>query len=170
MKIEIKYITEEHIPGFREAVGSVARERKYLGWVDAPPLKMTQKFVRSNIKNNYPQFIAVDEAEKVLGWCDIFPSELEGLSHSGSLGIGLLPEIRGRGVGSRLLTISIDHAFANGMTRVELDVYSTNPRAIRLYEKFGFQHEGVRRNGRFIDGEWSDRIMMGLLKEEWHRV
>ena len=95
MKIEIKYITEDHILGFRAALDFVSRERKYLGFVEAPPIDQVKKFVRSNIENNYPQFIAVDESEKVQGWCDIFPSELEGFAHSGSLGIALLPELRG---------------------------------------------------------------------------
>ena len=56
-----------------------------------------------------------------------------------------------------------------GLECIELDVFSTNTRAIALYEKSGFLHEGIKRKARFIDNEWSDRVMMGLLREEWHR-
>lgn len=33
----------------------------------------------------------------------------------------------------------------------------------RLYEKYGFEHEGLHRRGRIIDGHVEDVIIMGLL-------
>ena len=71
-KIEVIPIVEEHIPSFRNCLDSVARERVYLGMTKAPPIDSTFEFVRSNIKNNYPQFVAVEE-NRVVGWCDIIP-------------------------------------------------------------------------------------------------
>ena len=48
----------------------MARERIYLAGVKARPIKSTREFVKGNIENNYPQYIAV-EGKRVVGWCDI---------------------------------------------------------------------------------------------------
>ncbi len=53
----------------------------------------------------------------------------------------LLPEVQGRGIGSRLIRGVIDDAFAAGRD-VELDVLAANPRARRLYERMGFSVVG----------------------------
>ena len=71
MKIKIKPITEEHTLSFREAVGTVARERKYLIFVDTPTLEQSIAFVKNNVEKGYSQFVAVDLSETVVGWCDI---------------------------------------------------------------------------------------------------
>lgn len=52
------------------------------------------------------------------------------------------------------------------LNRIELTVYDWNPRAIRVYEKIGFQKEGVLRDGMFRAGKWHDLVLMGLLKGE----
>ena len=53
------------------------------------------------------------------------------------------------------------------MNRVTLNVFEYNPRAIRSYEKSGFQHEGRVRGGLLKDGQRWDMIYMGILREEW---
>ena len=62
---EIVAIAEEHFSGFRAAVDVVARERKYLAHLEAPPLEETRRFVLRNIELGYPQF-AVLSAESVV--------------------------------------------------------------------------------------------------------
>ena len=57
-----------------------------------------------------------------------------------------------------------------GLHRLELDVFSFNPRARRVYEKLGFQVEGVRRQA-IPDGDgWGDDILMAMLEEEWRQL
>ena len=50
--------------------------------------------------------------------------------------------------------------------RIELDVYAENLRAIRVYEKVGFAHEGVRRQAHYKFGRYHDVLVMGLLRGE----
>ena len=59
--------------------------------------------------------------------------------------LGVLPEFRGLGVGSRLLTAMRDRAFAEGHQRVGLIVDFDNPRAEKLYTSLGFQRVGEKR-------------------------
>ncbi len=61
------------------------------------------------------------------------------MRHRGSIGISVLKAHWGRGIGSALMAQLIAFARENGFAQLELEVRSDNARAIRLYEKFGFQ-------------------------------
>lgn len=50
--------------------------------------------------------------------------------------------------------------------RVELEVIKCNVRAISCYKKCGFVEEGIKRNKCYIDGEYLDTIIMGILRDE----
>ena len=92
-------ITEEHIEGFRAAVDAVAREKKYLAFLEAPSLEATRAYVLNNIEHRYPQFI-VESDDRVVGWCDVIPNLSRPVyRHSGILGVGLLAQFRGQGIG-----------------------------------------------------------------------
>jgi ribosomal protein S18 acetylase RimI-like enzyme len=79
------------------------------------------------------------------------------------LGIGLVPEWRGRGVGRRLMEHALEAARAFPLARVELWVRADNARAIALYRQIGFEEEGRRRRTLLVDGVYYDDIMMALL-------
>ena len=157
-------IAEEHIPGFRAAVDVVARERKYLAFLQAPPLEDVTRFVLANIEHGYPQFVVLS-AGTVAGWCDVIPNRSRVIySHCGTLGVGLLPEFRGRGIGRQLMQRTIDAAFAFGLTRTELTVRENNLNAIALYKSLGFEIEGLYRNAVRIEGRYENLYSMALLR------
>ncbi|MGE6632156.1 GNAT family N-acetyltransferase [Bacillus sp. NPDC077027] len=56
------------------------------------------------------------------------------------------------------------------LNRLELEVFSHNPRAIRSYEKAGFQYEGKRRQALRFHGQYSDEIIMSILREEYEQL
>ena len=161
---QIVPIAEEHIPGFRAAVDVVARETKYLAFLEAPPLEDVTRFVRDNMERGYPQFVVLS-AGTVVGWCDVIPNRTRVIySHCGSLGIGLLPEFRGKGIGRQLMQRGIDAAFAFGLTRIELTVRERNANAIALYNSLGFEVEGLHRNAVCIGGQYENLYSMALLR------
>jgi len=155
---------EAHIESFREALDAVARERHYLAMLEAPPLKEVQRFVRENMRNGRPTFVALDGA-RVIGWCDILSLDRPLYVHAGVLGIGVLDGYRQQGVGKALMAATLAAAKAVGLTRVELTVREHNVRALRLYEKMGFVIEGVKRRGVRLDGNYEDLICMATLLE-----
>lgn len=164
MTITIEPISTAYIKGFHQALDSVARERRYLLFLEAPSLEQVESFVRSNIIENVAEFVALDSGE-VVGWCDVLPNTKTGLTHTGVLGMGVVADYRRRGIGHRLLEATVARALANGLTRIELEVFSSNRAAIALYEKFGFEHEGRKRKARYVDGLWDDIIIMSLLND-----
>jgi RimJ/RimL family protein N-acetyltransferase len=160
--VQIVPISEEHVESFHRCLDSVARERRYLGLVKAPPFESTRDFVLSNIRNKIPQYVAI-EGDRVVGWCDIVPNKGEGFTHCGTLGMGVLRDYRGKGYGTRLIEDTIYAAKEFGLNRIELEVFISNVSAVRLYETRGFIHEGVKRKARKLDGKYDDIFMMALI-------
>ena len=155
----------EHIESFHRALDVVARERKYLTLLEAPPLRQTRDFVLASIRNGDPQFVALAEGE-VVGWCDIRRHFFPAHAHRGTLGMGIIPAYRGRGLGMRFLQATLDKAFAVGLVRIEFDVHADNARALALYTKAGFVREGAIRDAVFVDGEYRDAIAMALVRRD----
>jgi ribosomal protein S18 acetylase RimI-like enzyme len=162
----ISSITEDDIMGFHEAVDYVAKEKRYLDFLAAPPFESTRSFVRENIKNNHAQFVARADG-KVVGWCDIIPKRKgTATSHCGILGMGLLPEFRSKGLGGKLIQAAIEKSMQQGLTRTELNVRELNKSAIAFYKKFGFEIEGLKINAAKIDGIYENYYFMALLTEK----
>lgn len=161
-EIRIEPIREDHVEGFREALDIVARERKYLIFLEAPPFSAMLAFVRDNIAAGHPHMVAVADG-KVVGWCDIRRATRDAQAHCGVLGMGIVPGYRDRGLGRRLITAALDAARAAGLHRVELNAHADNLRAIALYERVGFEHEGIARDAVKIDGRYIDSVNMALI-------
>ncbi|HIP95838.1 MAG TPA: N-acetyltransferase [Anaerolineae bacterium] len=74
----------------------------------------------------------------------------------------------GKGYGTDALKTLLRFAFQEmNLHRVQLRVHDYNARALRCYEKCGFQHEGRQRQALFRDGEYHDVLLMGILAGEF---
>lgn len=159
--IQIVQMTEAYIEGYHHCLDAVARERRYLAFVEALPLAASRTYVLSMLASGAPQYVALRDAQ-VVGWCDITPHRFVGMMHCGSLGMGVLSDFRGQGIGLGLITHALNATRAGGLERVELEVFASNMPAIRLYEKVGFIVEGVKRKARKLDGLYDDIVEMAL--------
>ncbi len=84
-------------------------------------------------------------------------------SHVRVLGMLVIKGHRGMGIGTELIARSLEWARAQkGIEKIQLAVFSGNQKAYRLYEKFGFQVEGVKKRQYYIDGEPQDEVEMAL--------
>jgi RimJ/RimL family protein N-acetyltransferase len=77
--------------------------------------------------------------------------------------MGVVAEASGKGIGTRLLEEAKRWAAARGLHRMELNVMAHNHRAIALYERVGFVHEGRRVDCLLIDGAFLDELYMALI-------
>lgn len=77
-------------------------------------------------------------------------------------------EFWGHGYGTDALKLLVEFLFFQwNFHRLSLDTWDGNIRAIKAYEKLGFQVEGRLRQARFVMGEYRDAILMGLLRDEY---
>lgn len=84
--------------------------------------------------------------------------------HSAVLGISVRDTWRGKGIGKQLMAQAIEWANQTGMIkRIELLVNVRNTRALHLYQSFGFEIEGRRRNPFYQNGLYHDDYLMALL-------
>ena len=86
--------------------------------------------------------------------------------HVGQIGMAVRDDWHGKGAGSALMEAAVD--LANqwlNLTRLELDVYTDNEPAIRLYKKFGFVIEGTLINYAYRDGQFVDTYTMARLRK-----
>ncbi|MBN9138677.1 GNAT family N-acetyltransferase [Phyllobacterium sp. NPDC097923] len=86
-------------------------------------------------------------------------------AHTAHLGLGVHDDFTGRGIGKALLLALIDAAdnWLN-IRRLELTVHADNAKAIGLYEKCGFEREGVHRDYAFKNGRFVDALAMARLR------
>ena len=87
------------------------------------------------------------------------------------LGISVLPEAQGKGVGTALMAALCNYADRwAGALRLELTVYCDNAAAIHLYRKFGFEVEGTLRGYALRDGQYADVYAMARLHPDPPRI
>jgi putative acetyltransferase len=85
--------------------------------------------------------------------------------HVGQVGMAVRDDWQGRGAGTALMQAAVDMAdnWLN-LARLELEVYTDNEPAVRLYKKFGFMIEGTLLQFAFRSGEFVDVYAMGRLR------
>jgi RimJ/RimL family protein N-acetyltransferase len=152
--------TAAQIEGYNRCVDRIARERRYFGIIEGPPLDTSADFVEAARARRGVHLVALDANDVVVGWCDVARHVRPGFDHCGRLGMGLLPDVRGLGLGERLLRAALDAAAQQDFERVELEVFASNANAHALYLRLGFIEEGRKRGARKLDGVYDDDVLM----------
>lgn len=74
-----------------------------------------------------------------------------------------------KGIGTYVTKKIIKYGFETlNLNRIMLTVSNENIGAVKAYTKANFKQEGVMRQAAYRDGKFHDKIIMGILKEEWH--
>lgn len=160
MEFEVRPIQLDDLAGFRDAMARVAAERRYLLTVELPSPENTEVYIRHNVEQNHAQYVAVID-QQIVGLADIIPHVRDSVRHVARLGMGVVAEQRGQGIGNQLLERAMNHAWERGLKRLELEVFADNEVALNLYRKHGYEVEGVKRFARCLDGVYQDIVIMG---------
>jgi len=93
-----------------------------------------------------------------------FPDRMR-RKHIGQIGMAVRDDWHGKGAGSALMQAAVEMAdkWLN-LSRLELEVFTDNEPAIRLYKKFGFVTEGTHQHYAFRDGQFVDVYAMARLR------
>jgi RimJ/RimL family protein N-acetyltransferase len=151
-----------------------SEDTDYLRAVDsdyARPLSVEEAALRLNPEEADPNkvefHIRTLADDRLIGFVALH--SIEWNNGAGILAVGIgEPQFRGQGYGTDALRLILRYAFHElNLFRIGLDVIATNTHAIHTYEKLGFQHEGSMRGAVLRDGRRTDRIFMGILRDEW---
>jgi RimJ/RimL family protein N-acetyltransferase len=94
--------------------------------------------------------------------------DVDELARHAEVGIALVGEARGRGIGTQAIAQILEFAFLRrNLRRVHLQLIESNLGARHAYEKAGFVIEGRQRQHAWVRGRYEDVVLMGLLRSEW---
>jgi len=156
----VRRATTHDAEGFAAVVAAVAEERR---WIATEPPLDVEAFaakVRGSLADGVALFV-LDAGGQIVGTGGLHPTHATGVL---SLGMSIVAQWRGRGGGRALMSALVEHARGMDCHKIELEVWPDNERAIALYEKFGFEVEGLRRDHyRRRDGSLRSSQLMALL-------
>ena len=105
-------------------------------------------------------FLVAAEGDKVRGYCGLYMAADEGEV----INVAVAKASQGKGIASRLMDALLDEGHARGVHRFFLEVRVSNDAAIRLYEKYGFKKQGIRKHFYILPDE--DAYLMNRIEEE----
>ncbi len=112
-----------------------------------------------------PVAFVVDVDGTAVGAALLF--EFDTLARHAEAGISLVPDARGRGIGTAAIAQLVEFGFVRrNLRRIHLQAISSNLGALRAYEKAGFVVEGRLREHAWVRGAYEDIVLMGILRSE----
>lgn len=140
---------------------------EYFGRYQPMSLSQEEKWYEEMLQDSSVVNFAVEfEGEHVGGggFCRI-----DGRNSSAEVGLFIgIPDLWDQGLGRDVLQTLVRFGFEQmNLHRIYLRVFAGNERAVNLYEKIGFRHEGCWRDAEFRHGRYHDLLWMSILREEW---
>jgi putative acetyltransferase len=161
-EISIRALEPGDLPGVAEVL---SQPRAIWGTLQSPYISLEARQKRhAGLPPNDRMLVAVS-AGKVIGTAGLHTIDNRRRAHVASIGMAVHDDYAGRGVGRALLSAVVDLADRwLHYTRLELTVWADNARAIALYEKAGFEREGLHRAYAWRDGGYVDALCMARLR------
>lgn len=136
----------EHLPGIYRS--------------PTPSLEDERAFVRAHVEPANSVMLLAEQDGAIVGLLGFLGRQRPQEAHVGALGISVDSGYRGGGIGSALIGALFAWAPQHGISRIEVEAFANNPRAIALYERLGFEREGSRRSAVIVDGEPVDVVLL----------
>jgi ribosomal-protein-serine acetyltransferase len=147
--------------------------RRWLPWVDKTISEHdTREFIRTSLQ----QF--ADNEGLVAGiWCKnefagtIGTHKIDWLNRKVEIGYWIAARFQGKGIVTDACRALIDHAFRElELNRVEIHCAEGNLKSCAIPKRLGFEFEGVRRQGQFLDGRYLDIHVYAILARDWRNM
>ena len=162
MPIAVRRATVQDAPAYARIMGDPAVVPGLLQMPYASDDVWTQRLIDANAPGKTELLLAAELDGDVVGTAGLHPVGPHiRRRHAWMLGISVVPQAQGRGVGTALMQAMCDYADNwIGALRLELSVYTDNKPGLALYRKFNFQIEGTQRGYALRDGRYVDSHLM----------
>lgn len=144
--------------------------QKFTGTNHVPTKEDIENYVKRIVEDDSRyDFLIIDSENQIIGESVI--NEIDADSNSANFRIAIFNSANfGKGIGTEAIQMTLQFGFEKlNLHRIELEVFSFNKRAYASYRKTGFVEEGRRREAVFINGEYHDAIIMGILHNEFDK-
>ncbi|MFC3572175.1 GNAT family protein [Streptomyces yaanensis] len=165
--VRLRPVTEDDLPVIEGFVSDreTASPFQWFGWWDLG--RWRREWMENGLLGDDRGTLMVvrdDERLGFVGFRKIWPTRN---SFFWNIGIGLMTQARGKGVGTEAQRQLVGYLFAHTVAeRVEADTEAENIAEQRALEKAGFTREGVRRSVVFRDGQWRDGVLYSILRSD----
>lgn len=161
-------ITVRHIePGDYTAIHAIYASPKVIWGTLQLPFPSAEQWRKrlSEPPEGLYNLVACADSE-VVGQLGLHTSIRPRRRHVANLGMAVRDDWQGKGIGSALMRAAVDlsEQWLN-IERIQLDVYTDNEPAVRLYQKFGFVIEGTLAHFAFRDGRYVNAYVMARLRQ-----
>lgn len=126
----------------------------------------TRRLISIYLTDDRRIFLVAELNGEIVGMITLAGSSKRKILHKAELGISVRKPYWGKGIGSALMSEALRIAKEKGFKKIQLEVMANNERAIKLYEKFGFELEGRKKKAIYLDGEYVDLLVMGKWLED----
>lgn len=160
-RIRLRNWSEADLPALTTWRNDVVLQGQLLARVRGSNIDQVRRWVqeRSAGPTSVLLVIAARNDDRAIGYVQLVG--LDELDQCGDLGICIEPASQGAGVGREVLLLLIAHSGRlHPLRKLELRVRADNNRAIRCYESVGFARCGVLHARAFVDGAYTDVILM----------
>jgi RimJ/RimL family protein N-acetyltransferase len=111
-------------------------------------------------------FLVAEVNDRIIGFSRCEGNPLKRTSHKVEFGVCVLKEYWGFGIGKKFLEECIQWADNNGIKKISLNVLETNEKAVKLYQKYGFEVEGTLKKDKLLsDGKYYNTVLMGRFSQ-----
>jgi ribosomal-protein-serine acetyltransferase len=171
-EIQLKLIMPEK--DSEEIYAFVDRSRNYLrewlGWVDKTTtvehMKEYEQMMFEKFAKNEALSTAIVYKGELVGKITI--NSIDWDTKKAEIGYYLDEEFQGSGIMTRASKGMLDIAFTEyDLQKVEIRVAVENVKSRHIPERLGFTQEGILRQAEWINGQYKDLVVYGLLAEEW---
>ncbi len=124
----------------------------------------SRQMLAEELENNCAAFLVALDGEAVVGYAGVMVMADEGYITN----VAVYPEYRGQGIAAQLMQVFCNFAEGNKLAFLTLEVRPSNAAAIALYQKFGFEEVGRRKN--YYDLPKEDALILTKYYDEGARI
>lgn len=162
----IRAVSEDDALEFCAILPQMHAESQWLNYMPGE-FDKDEKWERNFIKEQQAKTAAImivaEVDGKIVATGGAGSLEYQRFAHQAELGLAILKDFWGQGLGQRLMELLIEWGRVRGLRKMHLRVFDGNDRAIALYDALGFETE-ARFKDDFLrnDGTYGDTIIMSL--------
>lgn len=164
--MNIRTITENDSEQFLLLCKSLDQETQFM-MLEPGERTMTvdeqRQRIQSLLSQDNQMILIIEDGNRLVGYLGAYGGGYQRNRHSAYIVTGILQEYAGRGLGQKLFEALETWALAHNLHRLELTVMCHNERAVHLYQKMGFEIEGMKRASLQVAGRYVDEYYMAKL-------
>jgi|TARA_B110000467_G_C18091487_1_gene352132 RimJ/RimL family protein N-acetyltransferase len=164
---KMKLFSETDFKAFKQLLLSLTKETKktfnHFGTIN---LKTVNQIIDNEISNLDKIKFFIFNDDELIGYGFLNKFKKPEKKHTCILGIVISDKWQSKGIGRTLLQKMIKSAWADGFTKIWLNLHYDNKQAFRLYTSQNFEIEGIFMNEEIFEGKKRHLISMALFKNK----